>query len=318
MAVGSLRAVRGVDVTSEIAGLVRGIHFTSGDEIKAGQLMVELNADADNAQLHALEAAAELAQSTYDRDRKQFEAQAVSQATLDVDSADLKGKQSLVAQQAALVAKKSIYAPFSGKLGISLINPGQYVNPGDKIVTLQSLDSIYVDFYLPQQELSRISLGQAVLATTDTYPGKTFTGKVTAINPKVDTQTRNVQVQATILNPKHELLPGMYASVEVQAGEIKHYLTLPKTAVTFNPYGETVYIVEGKANGPNGKKVLIAKQTFITIGLSRGDQVAVLSGIKEGDLVITSGQLKLKNGSTVSINNQVQPLNDAAPKPVDE
>jgi membrane fusion protein, multidrug efflux system len=317
-AVGSLRAVRGVDVTSEIAGLIRSIHFTSGDEVKAGQLLVQLNADADNALLHALEAAAELAQSAYDRDRKQFEAQAVSQAALDADSADLKGKHALVAQQAALVAKKSIVAPFAGKLGISLINPGQYVTPGDKIVTLQSLDSIYVDFYLPQQDLSRVSLGQAVLATTDTYPNKIFTGKITAINPKVDTQTRNVQVQATIMNPKHELLPGMYASVEVQAGEVKHYLTLPKTAVTFNPYGETVYLVEEKGKRPDGKPVLIAKQTFISISSSRGDQVAVLSGIKEGDLVITSGQLKLKNGSIVIINNQVQPLNEAEPKPVDE
>lgn len=317
-AVGSLRAVRGVDVTSEITGLVRGIHFTSGDEVKAGQLLVELNADVENAQLHTLEAAAELAQIVYDRDRKQFEAQAVSRAALDADSADLKGKQAAVAQQAALVAKKSISAPFAGKLGISLINPGQYVNPGDKIVTLQSLDSIYVDFYLPQQELSRISLGQTVLATTDTYPDKIFTGKVTAIDPKVDTQTRNVQVQATILNPKHELLPGMYASVEIQAGEIMRYLTLPKTAVTFNPYGETVYLVEEQAKGTGGKKVLTAKQTFITIGSSRGDQVAVLTGIKEGDLVITSGQLKLKNGSTVIINNRVQPLNDPAPKPIDE
>ena len=317
-AVGSFRAVRGVDVTSEITGLVRGIHFTSGDEVKAGQLLVELNADADNAQLHALEAAADLAQIVYDRDRKQFEAQAVSRAALDADSADLKGKQALVAQQAALVAKKSISAPFAGKLGISLINPGQYVNPGDKIVTLQSLDSIYVDFYLPQQELSRIALGQTVLTSTDTYPQKIFTGKVTAIDPKVDTQTRNVQVEATILNPKHVLLPGMYASVEVRAGEEKHYLTLPKAAVAFNPYGETVYIVEEKGKGPGGKKVLIAKQTFITIGSSRGDQVSILTGIKEGDLVITSGQLKLKNGSTVIINNQVQPLNDPAPKPVDD
>ena len=317
-AVGSLRAVRGVDVTSEIEAMVRGIYFNSGDEVKAGQLLVQLNADADKAQLHAFEAAAELAQIVYDRDRKQFEAQAISQAALDADSADLKGKQALVAQQAALVAKKSISAPFAGKLGISLVNPGQYVKPGDKVVTLQSLDSIYVDFYLPQQELSRISLGQAVLASTDTYPDEIFTGKITAINPKVDTQTRNVQVEATILNPKHELLPGMYASVEVRAGEIMRYLTLPKTAVTFNPYGETVFLVEEQAKGPGGKKVLTAKQTFITIGSSRGDQVAVLTGIKEGDLVVTSGQLKLRSGSPVIINNRVQPLNEAYPKPQDK
>jgi len=317
-AVATLRAVRGVDVTSEIDGLVRTINFTSGDEVKAGQLLVQLNADADIAQLHAFEAAAELARSVYERDRKQFEAQAISRAALDADTADLKAKQAQVAQQAALVAKKSISAPFAGKLGINLVNPGQFVKAGDKVVTLQSLDSIYVDFYLPQQELSRISLGRAVIATTDTYPHKTFSGKITAINPKVDAQTRNFQVEATVKNPAHELLPGMYALADVQAGNEEKLLTLPKTAVTFNPYGETVYLVEEKGKGPKGKPVLIAKQTFITIGLSRGDQVSVLTGVREGDLVVTSGQLKLKNGSTVIINNRVQPLNDAAPKPVDE
>ncbi|HVN72698.1 MAG TPA: efflux RND transporter periplasmic adaptor subunit [Desulfomonilia bacterium] len=317
-AVATLRAVRGVDVTSEIDGLVRTINFTSGDEVKAGQLLVQLNADADIAQLHAFEAAAELARSVYERDRKQFEVQAISRAALDADTADLKAKQAQVAQQAALVAKKSISAPFAGKLGINLVNPGQFVKAGDKVVTLQSLDSIYVDFYLPQQELSRISLGRAVIATTDTYPHKTFSGKITAINPKVDAQTRNFQVEATVKNPAHELLPGMYALADVQAGNEEKLLTLPKTAVTFNPYGETVYLVEEKGKGPKGKPVLIAKQTFITIGLSRGDQVSVLTGVREGDLVVTSGQLKLKNGSTVIINNRVQPLNDAAPKPVDE
>lgn len=317
-AVGSLRAVRGVDVASEIEGLVRSVHFKSGDEVKAGQLLVQLNADSDIAQLHAFEAAAELAQSVYDRDKKQFEAQAVSQATLDADAADLKGKRALVAQQEALVGKKSIHAPFAGRLGISSVNPGQYVNAGDKIATLQSLDSIFVDFYLPQQELSKISIGQVVVVSTDTYPGKTYNGRITAINPAVDTQTRNVQVEATLNNPKHELLPGMYASVDVQAGEVQHYLTLPRTAVTFNPYGETVYIVEEKGRDKTGKPGLFARQTFVTVGPSRGDQVVILTGIKAGDLVVSSGQLKLKSGSPIIINNQVQPLSDAAPKPVEQ
>ena len=317
-AVGSLRAVRGVDVTSEISGLVRTLRFKSGDEVKAGQVLVHLNADSDIAQLRSLEAAAELAGTVYERDRKQFEVQAISQATLDADVADLKSKRAQVTQQAALVDKKTIRAPFAGRLGISTVNPGQYINPGDKIVTLQALDSIYCDFLLPQQELSRISLGQKVLVASDTYPGRRFDGRITAINPQVDAATRNFQAEATLANPRHELLPGMYASVDVQAGAVERHLTLPQTAVTYNPYGDTVFIVEESGKGPDGKPLLTVRQTFVTVGSTRGDQVAVLKGIKEGDMVVTSGQIKLKNGSPVIINNQVQPTNEAAPQPVDE
>lgn len=317
-AVGSLRAVRGVDVTSEISGLVRTLRFKSGDEVKAGQVLVQLNADADIAQLRALEAAAELAGTVYMRDRKQFDVQAISQAALDADIADLKSKRAQVAQQVALVNKKTIRAPFAGRLGISTVNPGQYINPGDKIVTLQALDSIYCDFLLPQQELSRISLGQKVIVVSDTYPGRKFEGRITAINPQVDTATRNFQAEATLANPKHELLPGMYASVEVQAGAVERHLTLPQTAVTYNAYGDTAFVVEESGKGPDGKPLLTVKQTFVTVGGTRGDQVAILKGIKEGETIVTSGQIKLKNGSSVIINNQVQPANEAAPQPVDE
>jgi membrane fusion protein (multidrug efflux system) len=317
-AIGSLRAVRGVDVTSEIAGLVQTIHFKSGDKVAAGQLLMQLNADSDMALLHSLEAAADLADTVFERDKKQYEVQAVSKATLDADAADLKVKRAQVRQQAAIVDKKSIRAPFAGRLGISTVNPGQYINPGDKVVTLQSLDQIYTDFYLPQQELSRISLGQPIVVTADTYPGRTFRGKVTAVNPKVDPDTRNFQVEATIANPRHELLPGMYVSVEVKAGAVQSYLTLPQTAVTFSPYGETVFIVEESGKGPDGKSLLIVRQTFVTVGPTRGDQIAILKGINENDTVVTSGQLKLKNGSRVIINNQVQPSNEAAPMPPDE
>jgi membrane fusion protein, multidrug efflux system len=291
------------------------VHFNSGDEVKTGQLLIQMNADSDIAQLRSLEALAELSQTVYERDKKQFAAQAISQATLDADAADLKVKRAQVAQQAAAVAKKTIRAPFAGRLGISTVNPGQYVNPGDKIVTLQSLDSIYLDFYLPQQELSRIFLGQTVIATTDTYVGHTFNGKITTINPKVDPETRNVQIEAIITNFKHELLPGMYATVEVMAGSVQLYLTVPQTAVTFSSYGETVFIVEEDAKGPDGKPILTARQTFVTAGPTRGDQIAILKGIKEGEIVITGGQIKLKNGSRVIINNQVRPSNEAAPKP---
>jgi membrane fusion protein, multidrug efflux system len=316
-AVGSLRAVRGVEVANEIAGLVQSVHFKSGDSAVAGQLLVQLNADSDIAQLQTLTAAVELAETVYERNKKQLIAQAVSQASLDADAADLKGKRAQVAQQKALVNKKTIRAPFAGYLGISSVNPGQYLNPGDKIVTLQALDSIYVDFYLPQQELSRVLSGQAVVVATDTYPDKKFNGKISAINPKVDPQTRNVQIEARIANPRHELLPGMYATINVQAGATKRYMTIPRTAVTFNPYGETVYLVEEKGTTKDGKPSLFVRQTFVTLGPARGDQVAILKGIKEGERVVTSGQLKLKSGSQVVINNQVQPANDANPVPAE-
>jgi len=317
-AVSSLRARRGVDVTSEISGLVKTVYFRSGDEVEEGALLVQLNADSDVARLHSLEAAAELALTVYERDKKQFAVQAVSQATLDADAADLKSKRAQVAEQAAIIDKKAIRAPFAGKLGISTVNPGQYVNPGDKIVTLQSLDLIYADFYLPQQELARIVLQQKVVASTDTYPDRTFSGRITAVNPKVDPETRNIQVEATILNTEHKLLPGMYASVVVHAGSVHNYLTLPKTAITFNPYGDTVFIVEEGGKEQEGGPSLTARQTFVTVGPSRGDQIAVLKGIKEGDMVVTSGQLKLRNGSRVVIDNAVRPSNEPSPNPVDE
>jgi membrane fusion protein (multidrug efflux system) len=317
-AVGSLRAVRGVDVATEIPGIVQGVYFKSGDSVKEGQVLVKLNADTDFAQLRSLEAAAGLARTVYERDKKQREIEAVSQAVVDADAAELKNRRALVVQQMAVVAKKFIRAPFAGSLGISSVNLGQYLNPGERIVTLQLLDSVYVDFYLPQQELSRVKGGQKVDVSTDTYSDRTFTGKITAINPKVDADSRNIQIEAVVDNPKHELLPGMYASVEVEVGAPKKYLTLPQTAVTFNPYGETVYIIQDSEKDTVGKPVQVAKQTFVTVGETRGDQVSILTGVKEGDLVVTSGQHKLKNGSGVIINNQVQPANNAEPKPVDQ
>ena len=317
-AVGSLRAVRGVDVTCEITGLVRSINFQPGQNVSAGQLLVQLNADSDIAQLHSLEAAEALAQTVYERDRKQYAVRAISQAVLDADEADLKSKKAQLEQQKALVEKKSIRAPFNGRLGISAVNLGQYLNPGDKIVTLQSLDALYNDFYLPQQELGRIKKGQMVIALSDTYPGRIFRGRVTTINPKVDPDTRNIQVESVINNTRHELLPGMYVAVEIQTGGTQKYLTLPQTAVSFNPYGEMVFIVEKGAKDASGREILTVKQTLVTVGPTRGDQVAILSGVKEGDIIVTSGHFKLKPGSAVVINNKVQPKNDAAPKPIDE
>jgi membrane fusion protein (multidrug efflux system) len=315
-AVGSLRAVRGVDISSEVTGMVQTVNIKSGDNVRTGQTILQLNADSDVAKLQTLLAARDLAQSVYERNKKQFAAQAVSKASLEADVSDLKSKQAEVAEQEALIRKKTISAPFAGKSGICSVNPGQYLNPGDKIVTLQAIDSIYIDFNLPQQELSRVARNQTVVAATDTYPDKKFKGRISAINSKVDSQTRNVQIEAVVGNPGHKLLPGMYATVKIEAGKRNRYLTIPRTAVTFNTYGEAVYVVEN-VKDDKGKARKGVKQVFVTVGASRGDQVAIIKGIKDGDIVVTSGQLKLKNGSYVTVNNEFQPLNDPSPVPAE-
>jgi membrane fusion protein (multidrug efflux system) len=322
-AVGTLIAVHGIDLSSEISGLVREVKFKSGDDVQAGSILVKLNADTELAQLNALQTSVDLAAIVLKRDQAQFAVQAISQAQLDTAKADLKNKTALVDQQAATLAKKTIRAPFSGRLGISAINPGQYLNPGDKIVTLQTIDPIHVDFYLPQRQIGQIATGQPVSLITDSFPHQIFHGTVTAINPKVDTASRNIQVEATIANADRQLLPGMFANVTVDAGQIQSYLTLPQTVITFNPYGSTVFVVQKAkakkdAKGdmqPPPKDGLEAQQVLITTGETRGDQVAILSGIKEGQQIITSGQIKLKNGSPVVIDNTVQPSNDPNPTP---
>jgi len=315
-AVGSLRAVRGVDVTTEVTGLVRALRFTSGDDVKAGQVLVELNADAEIAQQHALEAAADLSATVYERDKAQYEAQAISKAQLDADAADLKNRRAQAAAQRALVAKKTLRAPFAGRLGITTVNPGQYLNTGDKVVTLQAVDPVYVDFKLPQQQLAMISNGQTVNLTTDAFPGVKFAGKITAIDPRVDAATRNFQAEATIPNPERRLMPGMFARVAVLAGDTQRYLTLPQTSITYNPYGATVFIAQKKPGGTD--KEVIAQQSFVTLGLTRGDQVAVLKGVKEGDVVVTSGQLKLNNGTPLVINSSAQPVDESDPSPQEQ
>jgi membrane fusion protein, multidrug efflux system len=314
-AVGSLRAVQGVDVTTEVTGLVRNLYFKSGDEAQSGQLLVQLNADADIAQLHALEAAADLSGTVYARDQVQYEAQAISKAQLDADAADLKAKRAQVASQAALVAKKSLRAPFAGRLGITTVNPGQYLNTGDKVVTLQAIDPIYADFKLPQQQLARISTGQTVTLTIDAFPGVSFVGKINAIDPRVDSSTRNFQAEATVGNADRRLLPGMFARVAVAAGGVQRYLTLPQTAITYNPYGTTIFIAQKKAGTPD---TLLAQQVFVTLGPTRGDQVAVLKGVKDGDTVVTSGQLKLINGTPLKVDNRTLPRDDPNPTPQEQ
>ncbi len=335
-AVGTLSPVRGADLASEVAGLVRSVNFKSGQDVSAGALLVQLSADSDAAQLQALQAAADQAETALKRDQAQLAVRAVSQAQVDADVNNLKAARAQVAQQAANLAKKAIRAPFAGRLGITTLQPGQYVNAGATLVTLQTLDPIRVDFTLPQQQLAGLAVGQAVTLAVDAFGGQGFAGAINAINPKVDPATRNVQVQATVANPQRQLLPGMFAEVRVNLGGEQEQLTLPQTAITYNPYGSTVFVVEkasavqarAAASGASaattpstpaasaaGAEELVAQQVFVETGPTRGDQVAITKGLAAGQQVVSSGQLKLKNGTPVVIDNRVQPTNNPNPTP---
>ena len=314
--VGNVRAFRGVELSTEIGGLVQTVPIKSGQDVKEGELLIKLNDASDVAQLNSLKAMADLAKVINERDAQQLVIQAISKNVFDSSKADAKSKQAQVEAQAALVAKKNLKAPFSGRVGIVSINPGQYVNSGDKLFTLQTLDPIFVDFTLPQSNAEQIQVGQDVVVTTDAFKDASFAGKITAVSPKVDTNTRNIQIEAQIANPDKKVLPGMFANVNIKLGDQVKLLTLPQTAVTYNPYGSTVFIAKdtGKKD-KKGKPTLEAQQVFVTTGSTRGDQVAILKGINEGDTVVTSGQLKLKNGTPLMINNKVQPANSPDPRP---
>jgi membrane fusion protein, multidrug efflux system len=317
-AVGSLRAVKGADLALEVPGIVEDIAFQSGQDVEAGALLLQLRAEDDVAKLHSLEANAQLAQITYDRDQKLVKTQVVSQATLDSDAAKLKDAKAQVTAQQAVINKKFIRAPFTGRLGIRAVDIGQYVSAGTTIVTLQALDPIYLDFYLPQQSLDQIKVGQTVTVKIDTYPDQSFTGEIAAINPKVDASSRNVQVRAALKNADRKLLPGMFATVDIATSAPQRFITLPQTAIAYNPYGSTVFLVDDKGKDAKGQPQLMARQSFVTTGATRGDQVAVLSGVKEGETVVTAGQIKLRNGAPLLVNNSVQPSADDNPRPVDQ
>ena len=314
--VGNVRAFRGVELSTEVAGLVASVPIKSGQDVKEGELLIKLNDSSDVAQLNSLKALADLAKVINERDRQQLAIQAISKNVFDTSAADAKSKQAQVEQQTALVAKKNLKAPFSGRVGIVSINPGQYVNSGDKLLTLQTLDPIFVDFNLPQNNAEQIQVGQVVEVTTDAFKDASFTGKITAVSPKVDTNTRNIQVEAQLANPDKKILPGMFANVNIKLGDQVKLLTLPQTAVTYNPYGSTVFLAKpsGKKD-KHGKDILEAQQVFVTTGATRGDQVAILKGVEDGATVVTSGQLKLKNGTPLIINNKVEPANSPNPKP---
>lgn len=327
-AIGTLRAVKGADLALDLSGVVATVDVKSGDDVKAGQLLLTLRDNDGLAALRQLQANAALAKVTYERFEKQLAVKAVARADYDARAADLKAKQAAVAQQQALVAKKELHAPFDGHAGIITVNPGDYLNAGTTIVTVQQLDPIFVDFNVPQKDLGSLKVGQKVAVSLDAFPGRPFEGQLTAINPKVDTSTRNVLVEARIANGDRVLMPGMFVKVAVDIGSTVRQLTLPQTAVSYNPYGSTVFVAAPAkaeagnaakpANGAKGAPAapeLVAKQVFVTTGPTRGDQVAILTGIKEGDEVVTSGQLKLKNDTPLVVNNTVQPANNPAPTP---
>ena len=321
-AVGTLRAIHGADLAFEVSGVVTQVGAHAGGEVKQGQLLVQLNDTVEAAQFRAAQASANLAQVTHDRAKQQLEIHAISQGEFDGADADYKAKQAAVQQAAAVLAKKRLTAPFSGQVGLITTSPGAFVNSGVSVVTVQQMDPIYVDFYLPQRELAKLARGQKVELTLDAFGGKTFAGKVTTVNPKVDPSTRNVQVEATLANPKRQLVPGMFAGVALEVGSKDRYLTLPQTAITYNPYGATVFVAKkGEVVGPDGakKEGLVAQQVFVTTGPTRGDQVAILKGLDEGAVVVTSGGLKLKNGTPLAVSNQgVLPANDANPTPQEQ
>jgi len=285
--------------------------------VEQGRLLLRLRDEDEVAKLKSLEAVAELSQITYERDVKQLAAKAIAQAIVDNDAANLRNNRALVQQQKAIVDKKTLRAPFTGHLGVRQVDRGQYLAAGTVIVTLQALDPIYVDFLLPQQSLDKIKVGQPAKIKVDTYPDKIFMGKITAINPKVEASSRNVQVRATLANPERKLLPGMFATVDIDVGSVQRLVTLPQTAISYNPYGNLVYVVDDKGKAADGKPALVARQTFVTTGATRGDQVSVLKGIKEGDTIVTGGQMKLRNGIPLTVNNAVLPKDDPNPRPVD-
>jgi membrane fusion protein (multidrug efflux system) len=317
-ATGTLRASDGAELSAEVSGIVGELHFTSGQDVDAGTLLLRLRPNDDEAKLQQLQAVADLDQITYDRDLKQLRAQGVSQATVDTDAGNLKNARAQVAAQQALMAEKFVRAPFAGRLGIRLVDLGQYLAAGTTVVTLQALDPIFADFYLPQQSLAEIRVGQTVTVRADTYPGRDFPGEIAAINPKVDTSSRMVQVRASVKNTDRALLPGMYVTVSVAAGAPRKLVTLPQTAISYNPYGSLVYKVVPDGTDANGKPKQKVEQEFVTTGDTRGDQVAILKGVADGEEVVGAGQLKLHNNMGVLINNSVLPSDNPNPKPTAE
>ncbi len=317
-AVGTIRAEKGVDITSEVAGIIEKIEFASGQDVKEGDLLIKLRSADDEARLQTMEANAKLAEANQARNRKQMTVQAISQAELDSTIAALSVAKASVNEQKALIDKKHIRAPFSGKLGIRAVDIGQFMNAGTAIVTLQNLESVYLDFTIPQQDMNSVRVGQKISLNADAYPGRHFEGEITTVNPKVEMNTRNIYVRATVANADHALLPGMFANAQITVSDPRKLITVAQTAITYNPYGTSVYVVDEKKEEGAQKPQLIARQVLVKTGQTRGDQVAVTEGLKEGDKVVVAGQVKIRPGALLEINNDLLPKNDNNPIPEDK
>ena len=323
-AVGTFVAVNGTDVTTESGGVVRSIEFDAGQPVRAGAVLVRLNTSNEEATLRALEASAKLARVQATRWQQLGKDKLVSLDDVQSRVTAAATAQAQVDAQRALIAQKTIRAPFSGVLGIRKVNLGQFVSPGDPIVSLQQLDPIHLDFSLPEQRMGKLVEGSAVRAGIDALPGQVFEGQVTAIEPQVDPATRNFKAQATFRNPDGVLRPGSFASIAFAQGGERDVLVIPQTAISFNPYGNAVFVIGKQKRKPgetdmqgqplSGDK-LVVTQRFVKTGATRGDLVVVSEGLKAGEQVVTSGLLKLRNDAEVTINDSIQPAADARPTP---
>jgi membrane fusion protein (multidrug efflux system) len=316
-AIGSLVAVRGVTLGAELPGTVREIAFESGTTVRRGAVLVKLDTSAEEAQLAAAVADASLARLNLERARRLRRGEANAQADLDGAEARAAQADATVANLRAVIAKKTIRAPFDGRISIRQVELGQVVAPGTPIASLQSVSPIHADFWLPQQVLAELTAGQRVRMRTDAFPDAEWDGEITTINPEVDTATRNVRVRATFPNDEGRLRPGMFANVEVLSSERRPVLVIPATAVMFAPYGDSVFAIEERKDEAGNTKA-VARQKFVRTGERRGDLVAVVSGLQAGETVVSSGAFKLRNGAAVAVNNALAPHAQLAPKPADD
>jgi len=315
-AVGSLEAVQGVMVTAELTGKVVKIAFDPGSAVKAGELLVQQDTTSEAAQLRSAEASMELARLNFERAKELLPENVITPSNYDSVEAEFKQAAAQVDAIRATMAKKTIRAPFAGRLGLRLINLGQTLNDGDTIVSLQAMDPIFVNFQLPQQELAKIRKGLAVKLTSDAMPGETVEGSITAVNPQVDSATRNIRVQATVANTREHLRPGMFVNVILVMPEVQTVLTIPSTAILYAPYSDSVFIVENnKPNDSGAPSGTVVRQQFVRLGEKRGDYIIVLSGIEEGETVVSTGAFKLRNGQAVVVDNTLSPEFKLAPKP---
>ncbi len=317
IAVGSLEAVQGVVVTAELPGKVVKIAFEPGRAVKTGSLLVQQDISLEVAQLRSAEATMELARLNWDRAKELLPENVITRSSYDNADAEYKQAAAQADTIRATIAKKTIRAPFAGRLGLRLVNLGQTLEGGDPIVSLQSMDPIFANFQLPQQELSKIRRGLPVKLTSDALPGDVITGTITAINPQVDSATRNVRIQATVTNTREQLRPGMFVNVAVVLPEAKRVLTIPATAVLYAPYSDSVFVVEAKPEQDRERSGKFLRQQFVRLGKKRGDFIVVESGLKEGDTVVSTGVFKLRNGQAVVVDNALAPEFELVPKPKD-